>query len=504
MSLPLSLDVNRKTLAENCLMLDGSSFSLAEYPFYSSLYEGEWVSTLLMCGRQVGKSVSASAFSVCEAVAIPHFKTLYIAPTLRQTSTFSNTRVSKLIRHSPMLKDLMGTITSDNVFLKVLSNGSELLFNYASDDPDRVRGVSADRVIYDEIQDIDHDAVVPVVNECLANSPYGFISYMGTPKTQENTIQYIWERSSQSEWCVKCTGCSKYSFFRDSRCIGKTGLICLHCGKQVNPAEGLWVDMKESYKTKAFHVPQVILPANQLDNRWDRIVTKLETYSESKFLNEVMGVSDAMGSRLISLEELKAACKPKQTPTGFVCGGVDWSGGGTKGVSRTVSWVFSRSPQGKFVLHHYHIYQDTNPVDVVSQIAKTFNQYRVTLVIGDAGEGALANSLLTKELAGTPVYQLQYGANSKPLHWNGVDRYLADRTTLIDCFFYDIKQGKVEFLTEKEMGPAFDDMLAVYEEVTPSGKKVWRHSPNSPDDCLHAAVFSWAACKVLTHDLTFY
>lgn len=504
MSLPLSLDVNRKTLAENCLMLDGSSFSLAEYPFYSSLYEGEWVSTLLMCGRQVGKSVSASAFSVCEAVAIPHFKTLYIAPTLRQTSTFSNTRVSKLIRHSPMLKDLMGTITSDNVFLKVLSNGSELLFNYASDDPDRVRGVSADRVIYDEIQDIDHDAVVPVVNECLANSPYGFISYMGTPKTQENTIQYIWERSSQSEWCVKCTGCSKYSFFRDSRCIGKTGLICLHCGKQVNPAEGLWVDMKESYKTKAFHVPQVILPANQLDNRWDRIVTKLETYSESKFLNEVMGVSDAMGSRLISLEELKAACKPRQSPTGFVCGGVDWSGGGTKGVSRTVSWVFSRSPQGKFVLHHYHIYQDTNPVDVVSQIAKTFNQYRVTLVIGDAGEGALANSLLTKELAGTPVYQLQYGANSKPLHWNGVDRYLADRTTLIDCFFYDIKQGKVEFLTEKEMGPAFDDMLAVYEEVTPSGKKVWRHSPNSPDDCLHAAVFSWAACKVLTHDLTFY
>lgn len=496
--------VNRKTLAESVLTLDGKNFTLDEYPFYSALYQGEWPSTLLMCGRQVGKSVSAAAFSVCEAVAMPHFKTLYIAPTLRQTSTFSNTRVSKLIRHSPMLKDLIGTITSDNVFLKVLSNGSELLFNYASDDPDRVRGVSADRVIYDEIQDIDYDAVVPVVNECLANSRYGFTSYMGTPKTQENTIQYIWERSSQSEWCVKCQSCTKYSFFRDSKCIGKTGLICLHCGSNVDPTNGTWVDMKSTYRTKAFHVPQVILPANQQANRWDRIVGKLETYSESKFLNEVMGVSDAMGSRLISLEELRKACREKQTPSGFVCGGVDWSGGGTKGISRTVSWVFSRSPQGKFVLHHYHIYQDTNPVDVVSNIAKTFSSLRVSLVIGDAGEGALANSLLMKELHGIPVFQLQYGSNPKALHWNGVDRYLADRTTLIDCFFYDVKQGKIEFLPEKQMGPAFDDILAVYEEVTPSGKKVWRHSPSVPDDCLHAAVFSWVACKVLTHDLTFY
>ena len=113
-------------------------------------------------------------------------------------------------------------------------------------------------------------------------------------------------------------------------------------------------------------------------------------------------------------------------------------------------------------------------------------------------------TLLTKELQGRPVYQLQYGSNAKPLKWNGVDRYLADRTTLIDCFFLDVKQGRVQFLAEPEMKEAFEDFLALYEETMPSGKKVWRHSPNAPDDCLHAAVFSWAACKILTHDLKFY
>lgn len=498
------IHINRRQLAEASLMLDGEDFSLEDYPFYHALYEGEWPSTLLMCGRQVGKSVSAAAFSVCESVAIPHFKTLYIAPTLKQTSTFSNTRVSKLVRHSPAVKELMGAVTSDNVFLKVLGNGSELLFNYASDDPDRVRGVSADRVIYDEVQDIDYEAVVPVVNECLANSKYGYISYMGTPKTQENTIQYIWDNSSQSEWCIKCDSCDKYSFYRDVKGVGKKGILCLHCSSYVNPVNGLWVDMKENYYTKAFHVPQVILPANQEETRWKRILNKLDTYSDSKFKNEVLGVSDSVGSRLISQDELLRACKPWQSPTGFVCGGVDWSGGGSKGVSRTVSWVFSRNPGGKFICHHYYIYKDMNPVDAVETIARTFIEKNVTLVIGDAGEGALANSLLTKRLAGKPVYQLQYGSNSKPLTWNGVDRYLADRTTLIDCFFLDIKQGKVQFLATAEMQEAFDDFLSLYEETMPSGKKVWRHSPNAPDDCLHAAVFSWVACKILSHDLTFY
>ena len=166
--------------------------------------------------------------------------------------------------------------------------------------------------------------------------------------------------------------------------------------------------------------------------------------------------------------------------------------------------MFSRAPGGKFICHHYCIYRDLNPVDAVSRIARTFLEHNVSLVIGDAGEGALANSLLTKELAGKPVYQLQYGSNAKPLKWNGVDRYLADRTTLIDCFFLDVKQGRVQFLSTEQMKEAFEDFLALYEEVMPSGKKVWRHSPNAPDDCLHSAGFSWAACKKLTHDLTFY
>jgi len=501
---PISL--SRKQLAESLLTLDGKQFSLHEYPFYDALYEGIWPQTLLMCGRQVGKSVSAASFSVCEAIAIPHFKSLYLSPSSKQTSTFSNTRISKLIRHSPLLKQMMGDVINDNVFLKVLGNGSELLFNYAQDDPDRVRGISADRVIYDEVQDINYEAVVPVVNECMSNSPYGYITYMGTPKTQENTIEYLWQHSTQSEWCIKCDACSKYSFYRDDRGIGKDALLCLHCSKHVNPRNGIWVDMKspESSIVQAFHVPQVILPANQEPHRWKRIVDKKNTYSDSKFKNEVMGVSDSIGSRLISLDELKASCVSNIKPMGFICAGVDWSGGGTQGLSRTVLTIMSLHPGSKFTFVDYKIYSDINPVDAVDSIANEISRHNVTLVIGDAGEGALANSLLRTKLEGKPLYQLQYGSQNKPLTWNNVDRYTADRTTLIDCFFHTIKKGGIEFPPYEKMKLCFEDYLAEYEEVTQSGKKVWRHSPNSPDDCLHSSVFAWVACKILSHDLTFY
>jgi hypothetical protein len=500
----MSISLSRKALAESILQLDGDDFSLGDYPFYDALYTGEYSRSILMCGRQVGKSVSAAAFTVCEAVAVPHFKTLYISPTQKQTSTFSNTRISKLIQHSPDLRSMMGRVLSDNVFLKVLGNGSELIFNYASDDADRVRGISADRVIYDEVQDIDYQSVVPVINECLANSRFGYVSYMGTPKTMENTIQFIWEQSTQSEWCIRCSSCGKRSFYRSSRGITDKGLACLSCGALVDVRDGTWVDMAPKAKTQGFHIPQVILPQNQAPHRWERITHKLETYPESKFNNEVMGVSDSVGSRLIGVDDLAACCSDSPLPAaGFTCGGVDWSGGGTSGVSRTVAWVFSNSPGGTFNTVDYKVFPNQNPVSTVDELATFFSRYRVNLVIGDAGEGALANSLLLSKLQ-CPLYQLQYGSQTKPLKWNGIDRYTADRTTLIDCFFYDIKKKRIAFLGEPRMSEAFEDFLALYEEVTPAGKKVWRHSPSKPDDCLHAAVFSWVACKVLTHDMTFY
>jgi hypothetical protein len=478
-----------------------------------------------MCGRQVGKSVSAAAFEIVDSIAIPHFKTLYISPSLKQTASYSVSRVGKMLKHSPRLGTIFKSRKfTDNVFLKMLPNGSELQFSYASDDPDRVRGLSADRVIYDEVQDILYDEVMPVVNECLANSRYGFLSYMGTPKTMDNTIQFLWERSTRSEWCVPCDGCNKSSFYRTTKGVGKKGITCLSCGKSVNPRNGRWIDMQAPHfpdgrmRPKGFHVPQLILPANNENpDRWDRILDKYDTYSETRFKNEVLGVSDSIGSRLISLEELNSSCieyifeqSPTAAPTrshSFLVGGVDWSGGGTKGHSRTVAWIWGVSPGGKYHTLWYRIFPVENPVATVAEIARVMNVYGVNMVFGDSGEGHLANSELRNRLGQGKMMPIQLGdfaSTGAVIKWNGRDRYLVDRTALIDNFLMDVKKKRVVYANQSLMQPAFSDMLNVYEEVMPSGKKVWRHAPAAPDDALMAQMFGWIGCKVLNQDLTFY
>lgn len=521
-------------VAQRLLWLDGETFSLKDYPMYRAIYDGRYKSTLMMCGRQVAKSTSLANFIITESVAIPFFKEYYLSPTKEQTLIFSNTRVGKTLSYSPLVKKhFQSPEHADRVLHRSYTNGSENAFTYACEDADRARGFSADRVLYDEFQDMQYDAVVPVVNACLKNSDYRYETYAGTPKTMEASIQYLWDKSTQSEWVMKCPGCSKFNIVVSENSLGKFGPICLNCGVGLNPREGQWVDMRKATHgeqlIKGFHIPQPIMPANiaicnpgteaekAAQARWDDILRDREMYSPAKFRNEVLGVSDAVGRRLISLEELQKLCvgpgihpQPQQgTPhmdgVSTCLAGVDWSGGGTTGISRTVLWVWGFMPATqKLKTLYYRIYPGNNAVVDVKDVIDVCNNYSVAMVVGDAGEGSLPNSMLREALGMHRIFPVQYGSFAKALAWNGVDRYLADRTTLIDNYMMHLKREAAIYPPYGETLQPIQDILNVFEEVTSSGKKVWRHSPQLPDDCLHAQLFGWLALKLVTADLKFY
>lgn len=503
---------------------------------FRAVYDGRYKSTLLMCGRQVGKSSSLANFIIAESVAMPFFKTYYISPSKEQTLIFSNTRVGKVLAYSPLVrKHFQSPEHADRVLHRSYTNGSENGFTYAMDDADRARGFSADRTLFDEVQDMLYDAVIPVVNACMKNSDYRFETYVGTPKSMENSIQTIWDHSTQSEWVMKCDGCSKYNFVQSDKSIGLHGPICLNCGKVLNPRHGQWIDMKTQTEqgaklTKGFHIPQVIMPMNisrcfegdavmekNAEDRWADILRDMELFSPAKFRNEVLGVSDAIGTRLLSLEELQALCTGPELwddPEGHseltngisgTCAGIDWSGGGATGISRTVLWVWGWDQQNQRLRTlFYKVYPGNNAVHDVKDIVDVCTRFKVQLVVGDAGEGALPNSVLRESLGAHRVTQVQYAGQAKPLVWNGADRYLADRTTMIDNFMLMLKRKSVVYGPLMRMQTAINDVLNVFEEVTTTGKKVWRHSPQLPDDCLHAQIFGWIAWKILSGDTKFY
>lgn len=540
--------ITRSEWVESLLCLDGTEFSLSDYPFYPSIYNGVYHATLLKTARQVAKSTTLANFLIMEACSVPHWKSLFVAPSQEQTTKFSQTRVGKTIFYSPEIrKRWVSKELSSRVFMKQFTNGSEIAFSYASDDPDRVRGVSADRVAYDEVQDIMYDAVIPVVNECMSNSDYAYETYCGTPKSMENTIETLWQWSTQTEWVVKCRACNRYQFFIDDKCLGKEGPICLNCSAYLDVRGGEWVDMHvyppgfEGKRIKGFHVPQVILPKNvpasmPTDSknqelalrRWRRITDKHLIYPPAKFKNEVMGVSDAIGTRLVSKEELEALCVDYEVTeypqNSIVMGdlrevvaGVDWSGGGQQGNSRTVLWIWGVCSGGSYhnfrlKTLYFKIYPETNPISggVVDHIVDVCHRYNVSLIIGDAGEGALANSNLRERLGAHRAMQVQYRGGvggtagaGRPFYWNKIDRFLAERTTMIDHYFMFVKREGVIFPSLRQMQVPISDMLNEYEEVTSTGRKVWRHATSQPDDCLHAQIFGWMAAKFATMDPVF-
>ena len=516
-------------IAERLLHLDGKPFSLRNYPMYEAVYDGRFRDTLLMCARQVAKSTSLANFIIAESIAIPFFREYYVSPSREQTLLFSNTRVGKVLAFSPLVrKHFQSPETSDRILHRSYTNGSENAFTYALDDADRARGFSADRVLFDEVQDLLYDKVIPVVLECMANSEYRFAAYAGTPKTMEASIQYLWEQSSQSEWVMKCAGCGKYNYVASEKSIGKTGPICLHCGKNLNPRLGTWVDTKKPEpgirQVKGFHISRPIMPtdvpiANPPDaesqeralDRWKDILHKLATYPPAMFRNEVLGISDAQGRRLVSLEELQALCTGPTTTrhaprpgVTLTTAGIDWSGDGVSGVSRTVLWIWGWDPGGGRLRTLFFKIYPGQAMAYLKDIIGHIGRCQCAMIVGDAGEGALPNSILRDTFGHHRCTMVQYGSFAQPTHWNNIDRWLADRTTLIDNYLLLLKRQGVEFPPYEETREPVKDILNVYEEVTTTGKKVWRHSPQLPDDSLHAQIFGWFGWKMVMNDLRFY
>ncbi len=518
------IKASRSAITEGMLFIDGKPVSLKDYPFAYGIYDGDYRSFLLKFSRQSSKSTLASNFMFSESIAKPHFKTLYVAPSKEQTSKFSNTRLSKTLNYSPLIrKRFCGYEDIDNVLLKILTNGSEITLSYAQDDADRIRGTSADRLILDEVQDMDINTILPVVKECISNSNYGFETFCGTPKSVENGIEIQWQRSTQTEWIMKCEGCSKWSFIVDAKAVGLKGPICVKCGHLLNPRNGQWYDMNPGARLKGFHVAQLILPLNaENPARWDRIIDKVETYSSAKFNNEVLGVSDSVGARLLSKEDLDSLCDEKlrfempPLPTALVgCrligGGVDWSGGGggpnaENAISRTVCWVYGLMADHRVKCLYYRVFPGRHPAEDVREVANVFKAYRCQMVVGDAGEGAVANALLKELLGEHVVYQVQYTSLAKQMSWNGKDRWVIDKTAFMDSYMLMLKRKGAVFGNIRQMQVAIADILNEFEETTMNGagKRVWKHSPSLPDDSLHAGLFAWMAVRIAQGDLQLY
>lgn len=509
-------------LATAILQLKGKPLNLDDYAPFRLIYDVNPNFMTLMAGRQIGKSVSLSAMLVSNSILRPHFVSLFISPLSQQTSRFSSAYLDAFFDSPIVKKHYTDSKSKKNVFEKTLNTGARIILGYAQteQDADRIRGVASDMNLYDECQDISLEAL-PIMGETMGASDYGYTRHTGTAKTENNTLTLLYKRSNQLEWVVKCPHCAKYTIPIDYDACMKIlqnpeGPGCMHCGKLLNMGTGTWVAAKPSEKDHfGFHLPQLIFPARNVPKKWKEILTKCNVgapgaYSAQKIANEVFGLPSGVGGRILSIREAMACCNVNKVEwdKGFpkddrnICMtvvGVDWSvSGSTK--SYTIVSVLGYDYNGKAYLLYS---QKLDGIDILEQVARVeqlYHQFQCSMIGSDRGVGVLQGQMFKSHIGEEKVAMVNYVSAKNALRWDKVGLYYAaDRTMAMDTMILKAKIGKTKFETPCWTLTAdfWEDALAVYEEESLAGKRLYRKDADSTDDWLHSIVFANIASMVV-------
>jgi hypothetical protein len=478
-------------------------------------------------GRQVAKSTSISAGGILLANAVPHKTLLYICPLYEQIRRLSGNYVRAFIDQSPVRDLWTGTTTENSVLQRSFKNNSKMIFSFALLDADRIRGIAADLVSIDEIQDMDSDHL-PIIRETMAVSEWKLQRFTGTPKTLDNTIEGLWRDSSMAEWFVPCWACGKMNIpsleFDLERMLGplrdditpyNPATICANpqCGRPINPRYGRWVH-RESVRRWDFaghHIPQILLPMHYGDYRaWSELLGKQRGAANTSphvFINEVLGESSATGNQLLTLDDIRRAAvlpwsnqpnDPDATMWDWLDDypirvlAVDWGGGGQRkntGMAKsgakleltsytTLALLGMRSDGQIHVLWGKRLLTPHEHAKEAAEVWYWCQRFRPRVVAHDyTGAGTVRETILVQ--AGMPVSLImpiayvrsasasliQY-IQATPSHQR--DHYNLDKTRSLLYMTSAVKLGVVKFFRDdyldKENPGLLRDLIALVDE----------------------------------------
>lgn len=274
---------------------------------------------------------------------------------------------------------------------------------------------------------------LPIIRECMSASSWGYEQYTGTPKTFDNTIQVLWEESSQAEWVIRC-GCGFYNVPAQGHHVHKmigpaeniakygTALICARCGRPINAEKGVWVHRYQDRRVEfaGYHVSQIIMWMHYADEKkWTELLQKRDKVAPAVYLNEVLGESCDVGTKLVTRDELINSCQLPWRNTFNDARdvrmieryiqrilGVDWGGGGLDEVSYTTLSVVGMRWDGRLeMIYGERLHSAVSDVDEVARILELFRIFQCKFLAHDfCGSGSVHETLLIQ--AGMPLQRI--------------------------------------------------------------------------------------------------
>ena len=525
--------VNLSDVVEGMLTVDGKPFSFTRegdrrylkglYDLFSQYPQG-CKNTILIAGRQVEKSTTQSAKSIALGLINPAYKTLYVAPRFDQVTVFSQQRFKPMCEDSLQLQGawIQPSRTLWQVSAKQFTNGAFFNFRSCYHNADNARGITANHLLVDEIQDIVPDAI-PVLEQCQSHSSeeLQYNTYAGTPKSTSNIITKRWENSCQFEWLSPCggfdgIGCNHWNFL-DESIIQNDKYACTKCGKELDPHIGEWVPQRPSLlETRwGFRISQLMVPFKK---HKDIIAVRNDpNIPRSSYLNECIGLPYDEGEtgitrevlmnacqdyRMLTLEEIKLNYADRGLP---VFGGVDYGTGIGVHPSYTVVTIGTLTHTNTFKvlwmrkLKHEEAALATQP----RRIDGYFRKAGAAWIGCDWGFGAQSNERLIAELgwhrfgSHNLLLEFKYAGQTAEASWNGRE-YVVDRNQVmgrvIDSIRRPEKEWGIVFFNFEDIREFEDDFTSVYMEYNEkTGRTKYEHK--LPDDGFHSVNYAFLASR---------
>lgn len=378
-------------------------------------------------------------------------------------------------------------------------------------------------------QEMDWD-FLPIIAETLSASPWGMHQYSGTPKSFDNTIQALWDDSSQAEWVIRC-GCGHWNIpsgeFDIHKMIGPvknidkygTALICADCGKPLDSRTGTWIHQyPDRYaEFSGYHVPQIILPMHYAsEKKWVELLKKRDSGANAAYLNECLGESCDVGLKLITLDELKSASilhandwhVARRQP--FVekyiqrIIGIDWGGGGQDEISYTTLAVIGLTPDFRFeAIYLERLHAAVSDVEEVRRILQVFKTFQCHYLAHDyAGAGSVHETLLIQ--SGFPLMKIipfnYMKVSAKPMIYvhnaanDARHYYVLDKSRSLLLLATLIKTQHILLPEYESCKDLVRDFLNINKETTETAHKgsilVVKRQPKQSDDIVHAINFA--------------
>lgn len=494
-------------------------FNFEDRQYLKPIYDTASRRLLLKCGRQVEKSTMLGNICLTYASLNPAFKTIYVSATAQQATVFSVDRIREVIETSPIIAGLTNSKLAQNVFFKQFNNRSQIRMRYAFLSADRVRGIPADLVLIDEIQDI-LTQNIPIIEECASHSRWKLFRYSGTPKSMDNTIQVYWDQfSTQNEWVVPCDKCNNWNILGE-RNIGKKGLICAKCGGpiNVNHPDAQWASQQpvtpsneDRVAFEGYRIPQIMVPWIVNDEEaWKGILLKQSQYDRPSFYNEVLGLSYDSGVRPLTRKDVEDVCqehihmsdleKNVEKCNGHVFAGIDYGTG--ENASFTVLALGGYMDKG-FQIFFVHRFtgRELEPPIQMDMIARLLTKVNFSLAGTDYGGGFDRNHFLVQNFGPQKIWKYQYAArpNQKVVWQPKLGRFVVHRTEIMSDIFNAVKDKKILLPNWDEFrDPYAADLLNIFSEVNQQLRMVqYKVSPGKSDDTFHAILYCFLASMLV-------